>query len=620
MNENINIRIIGNPAAYPATATAEIESKNILLSLLNARFIKGEIRTMDKYPNSDGILDITDNEQLPIGKIDIQLKTLSPSNYNSPRFQCERNYFVYCQNSTLPTILIAVDRHNKKAYWRHIDKPTLEEVFEKMKGESYSLTLPVENCIDGVNEEYVSAWTQKAREVFEKVWNHDFLKEQKKQLEAKVTDLDSKLQTPIRLPVADLKDIHRFMDAYNYILDIEFGAAKQILYPDYWKIGIGILRYEHGNIQYLLYPVEFRKEQTLVKEVKPGDYEDIMRSMYERDVLLLANLNSRNDIRDLPLSYAYSLLESDILGVAGKYSFPIQDNFIAHEYLISFIDRYHAYLDMEVDLDSYALKELKYKLYSVLPMLVATGKNFADWVVDHNEDIDSYHGWQFSDNRKKKLIESIKKLNEGFVPKVKVTITSRLYNIDLITNYINWLEKNGITKAIRQYQTGQFNDKMYGVESWKTWNKEVLWSNTKLFVQHFHKLYDKYICAHLPYIKDFLKIVANEDTTIVYLFHFADDHKSTPHMEVYYLRPAKPKKGEIFCMLVEDPNNPINRKKYFIEEKYDCVFNEEEYQIIRMNAQSLDFMFEISPTYALINDKLSDKLKSFFAKKRREQN
>ena len=48
--------------------------------------------------------------------------------------------------------------------------------------------------------------------------------------------LEEKLENPIHFPVPLLKIFHGFLDHYNYILDREFGAIKQILYPDYWKI------------------------------------------------------------------------------------------------------------------------------------------------------------------------------------------------------------------------------------------------------------------------------------------------------------------------------------------------------------------------------------------------
>jgi hypothetical protein len=87
-------RIIdGSPAPYPSTTPAEIDSRNIFLNLIDSQFIKADIRHLDKYPNSDGIIEITTESQHPVGKIDIQLKTMKLKNYASPKFQCERSFF-----------------------------------------------------------------------------------------------------------------------------------------------------------------------------------------------------------------------------------------------------------------------------------------------------------------------------------------------------------------------------------------------------------------------------------------------------------------------------------------------------------------------------------------------
>jgi hypothetical protein len=610
--------IEGNPAGYPSTSPSEQDSKNIFQGLINTKYIRGELRVMDKYPNSDGILDITDEEGHPLGKIDFQLKTLQPRNYSKPAYQCERRFFVYCQNSTLPVILAVVNQQEKKAYWRHIDHNTLLEVSQRMTGESYSLSIPLENCIDGVQEEYISDWTKMVIEYRDKVWNYDSLKEQKKAVEQQLKELDSKMQNPTNLPLPVLKDVHEFLDRYNYILDREFSVVKQVLYPDYWKIGIGITKYEYNHIQFLLYPVEFKKAQILVKEIKPHDYVDIDKEMMEGNILLLANLNSENKIKESPSQYAYDLLEDSILRIAGKYNFPISDEGLAHEYLISFIDRYHIYLDMEKNSDSYSLKDLKYKLYSVLPMLVGSGHGFANWVVEYNHNIDSYNKFNPSQSHKRSIQESIKKINEGFMPKVKVTITSELYNIDLISYYINFLEQKGIRYTERKYQIEQYDSKIIGVEFWKTWNKEPLWTNVKLFYKTFYGLYEGYIKKHFPYIQDFLKIVRNDETTVIHIFRFDETHQSRPYMEVYHLRPTRyQKKGEVLCFLEEDPNNPIDRKKYFIDRKFDCTINDKEYEIMSMHVQLLDFMFDISPTYSLINKNLNEKLRQFFVDRKR---
>ena len=613
MQEEASKLIDGQPAPYPSTSAAEVESKNIFQGLIDTNFVRGEVRVMDKYPNSDGILEITNAERITVGKIDIQLKTLQTKNYASPSYQCERSFFSYCENSPLPVILVAVNRQDKKAYWLHIDAATLKDVASKMTGESYNISFPVENCIDGVKREYIEKWTEKAKEIVTKVWNYDTLREQKRTIETQLEELNHRLQNPTKLPLQALRAIHNYLDKYNYILDIEFSSVKEILYPNYWKIGIGIIKYTFADIQYILFPVEYKKEQTLIKEVVFDENTDIGLEMMNGNILVFVSSKDINDLRDYPVQTAYKSLENSILGVAGKYKFPIPDDFIAHEYLVSFIDRNYVYLDMEAGQDSYSLSELKYMLFKVLPVLAATELNFAGWVTECNHGIDSYSNWKTSSHFKKKVADAIKRVKEGFVPKVKVTITSELYNIDLITNYIDYLQNKGFNSANRQYEPGQFDEAKYGnaIPFKDTWNRNVLWKNIQLFFRQYYESYNKYIGTHFSHIQHLLQIIPAETGAVICLL-ITDEAKGGPYLEMYYLRPDKLAENELYFFVDTDIDNPIDRKKFFLKDKYDCIINSKDYQIMEMHVQTLDFMFEISPTYALINQKLQERLQEFF--------
>lgn len=616
MDDESDKIIEGKPAAYPHTSTAESDSRNIFQDLLNPQFIKGDIRVMDKIPNSDGILEITDQENYPIGKIDIQLKTLSKSNYSNPKYQCKRSFFAYCRTNALPVFMVVVNREDRKAYWRHIDAATLKEVKENMKGDSYMLSISIQNCIDKQDEKYITEWSLKAKEAWEKYWMFDSLELRKKELEEKLTELHSKLQNPVNLPSYALKEIHKFLDEYNYIIDKEFGSVKLVLYPDYWKIGMGIIRYQFGDVRFILYPVEYDKSQLLIKEVDPS-YDYLGKEMMQGNVLMWTGMENTESIATYPIPYAYKLLEDSILGITGTYNFPLADLFLANEYVISFIDRYHQYLNLEQGKPTYSLKDLKYMLYNVIPMLAATNHTFADWVIKHNHDIDSYDTFRAYENHRKRIEEAIKKIKQGFQPKVSVTVTSERYNIDLVHYYISLLEKKGIEVATRQYQLNQRNEEMYGVDLWRTWNKEPLSQNLKFFFQNFYRLYEAYITTHFPYISHYLNIIKNKEITLVHVFHFDDLYLGRPQMEVYHLRPEIAETGSVFCYLAEDPDNPIDREKYFSDRQLDCQINGKKYHMVRMHGQPLEFMFTDSPIYTLIKERLKEKMKDLFNKKKK---
>lgn len=615
--DNIRNKIIsGDPAGYPATAATETESRNILMNLLNTKFIKGEIKVLDKYPNTDGILEITDVNQLPLGKIDVQLKTLQPKNYKKPCYQCERSFFVYCENSALPVILIVVNRTERKAYWRHIDSVTIQEVSEKIVGNSCAVSIPIENCIDGLNEAYISAWTEKAMKTAEKVWNYDWLHEQKKELDRQLAEMDTKFKTPTNLPINILKGLHNYLDKYNYILDFEFYSIKEILYPNYWKIGMGVLKFEGEHFRYVLYPIEYTKEQTLVKEVV-FEEEDIFEEMSNGNIIVLAHSSTNADLMKYPLQKAYTSLEDSLMQTISKYNFPVKNSFLAQEYLISFIDRYCIYMDMEKDQQSYSIEEITFKLYSVLPMLAAIEFTYADWVKDCSHGIDSYSSWKTSEVHKKKIRNCIKKIEEGFVPLVKVTITSEIYSMDLLAYYINFLQSIGQNLIIRQYQSGQYNKEMFGVDFKKTWDKDILWLNTKTFFKYFFQIYETYITDHFSYLKPYLQIAESEISIVC--IYISNVEKGGPYLELYSLRPYLPETSQHYCFFDMDPSNPIDREKFYLRNQFDCTLDGKKYQIVSMQVRPLNFMFEPSATYAFLKINLMEKFKKFFNSKKEKK-
>jgi hypothetical protein len=104
---------IHNPAPYSNTDTDETEAINVLVSLLDTHLIKHNIQSRDKFPNYDGTLEIVNEKQIPIGKIDIQVRKI-PKSQN--KYSCSSKLVGYSVKSTLPFILICVDIDNQKAF------------------------------------------------------------------------------------------------------------------------------------------------------------------------------------------------------------------------------------------------------------------------------------------------------------------------------------------------------------------------------------------------------------------------------------------------------------------------------------------------------------------------
>lgn len=614
--DNQNKELIeGLPAGYPATSSSEIESRNILQFLLGSKHIRGEIKVMDKYPNSDGILEIIDEARIPIAKIDIQLKTLEEKNYKTPKYQCDRSFLAYCQNSILPVILFVVNVDEKKAFWLHVNRAVILEASNKINGNSVSISIPVQNCIDGVTSSHFYEWGKIAKEIRKKIWNYDSMFEQQKSLELRLNNIIEKTENPLSLPLPITRELHKFLDEYNYILDIEFTAIKNILYPNFWKIGMGIISYTLTELDFVMYPIEYNKNQTLIKEVELNEKTDLFAELSAGNILQYSRLSNSEKIRNYPKQYAYEDLDDVILKTVQQNNLPIPDVFLANEYLISFIDRYHLFLGFEKFSQEYSLKDLKFRLNSLLPLVIAIENNFAEWVTECSYSIDSYSSFMPSDFHRRTVITAQKMIKEGTEPKVKVTIVSELYNLELINFYIDLLFELSNNTIRRVYQINQKGKEKIGEVSWKAWNKDALCNNFQIFINNFHRCYQLYIEEHFPRLKKTLKISEEDYLSLFYLLNFDDTKATEPVLEIYYLRPLKREQPCIYFFKIEE--SPINRYKYWVAREFDCTVNEQDYTIVRMEGMRIDFMFDISPTYSYIKKVLLEKLKKYFSESKK---
>ncbi|WP_276134536.1 DUF4365 domain-containing protein [Polluticoccus soli] len=609
--------IDAKPAGYPYTSSTEQEVRDIFHVLLDRKFIKGDVRTLDKVPNSDGILEITDNEQFPIGKIDIQLKTLQPKNYKKPSYQVETSLLAYCDISVIPVILIVVNRDDKKAYWKYFDRKTLIETSQRIKGKSVSIAIPIENCLDGTNNLYVADWIKIAKESIDKIHGYDEVLDVNSKLKESLEKLQTRLEAPTNLPVQVLKEIHEFIDIYNYILDREFNFVKKYLYPNYWKIGIGVFKYDADEFNYLLYPVEFKKEQTLVKSVKREDYDDIFQELYDGTILSIASKFSPEIIKETPWVYAYKELEKTINETIDKYTFIVPDEFSANEYLISFIDTFCDYLDFIPGLDSYSLKDLKLKLFSILPMLEAESGYYADWVKEDRVNIDHRAKISNQEFHRKKIQSAIEMISINHRPKVEVSLDSRLYSFNALKFYVILLEELGFDNAVRVY-ANDVNERRYSLYPWQKWSKETLWGNFKQLKQNFSRVFEKCLNEYFPNIKEYLNYPESSEYSLVHVLNYteSDSVNSRPHLETYHLRPFLPEIGEQYFYFIEDEQQPINREKYWLDRKFDVTISKRKYRITMVQGRPIDFMFKTSPMNELLKMVIKDRLKDFFKQRK----
>ena len=176
-------RIINSdPAPYPKTNTSELNAVLDFLTIIDRDRVKPDAKFLDKIPNTDGQVEIVNASQIPLGKLEIQIKNLEEKNRTKPKYQCKNNFLAFCEQSILPVLLILVDTKNSIAYWHHVDKITLENLAKKIKKDSVNLDFNKNNIIQKDNINYIDKWSEIIESYQKKLYDYDFLEMQNEKL------------------------------------------------------------------------------------------------------------------------------------------------------------------------------------------------------------------------------------------------------------------------------------------------------------------------------------------------------------------------------------------------------------------------------------------------------
>ncbi|MBD0383887.1 DUF4365 domain-containing protein [Paenibacillus sedimenti] len=152
------------PATHPLNNFRDIESVGFALYLLGKhRRAIAQTATVDKWPNTDGIIDLLSINGELIGKFDIQIKKL-PDDHNMV-FDLPVKYLSYCLKvASEPTITLMVDTINEKIYWFHVTKEWIQASNYSENKETVRIPLSDDRCLDRSNISYLTHWEEIAKE------------------------------------------------------------------------------------------------------------------------------------------------------------------------------------------------------------------------------------------------------------------------------------------------------------------------------------------------------------------------------------------------------------------------------------------------------------------------
>ncbi len=330
------------PKQYPANDSSEQDAKTVLESLVDSHFVKLDIRTRDKVPNVDGTIELVNEKSVPIGKLDIQLRSI-PKGHTS--YNCEVSLAAYGKVSTLPVLLVCVDTVNKCAYWKHIN-PYMPELKGKEKQQSF--TVYFSNGADNIDQSgiYIKKWLDIAN-------NYQICIEKYPSLSVgNIQKLSPETIDPV-----ELEFFQKFIDTINNLLDNDFPVFKEIVFPGVWKLGVGIISSSEHHIQYQIYSIPYKEPAPLVCKLSKGllftnkwDKNAISETQTSKDALLD------------PQQAGKKFVEERIVAVCTSKLLPIYGHEISSDILFNFVDRYHLILGIEPCLNQYSVQDLSIAL------------------------------------------------------------------------------------------------------------------------------------------------------------------------------------------------------------------------------------------------------------------
>jgi aspartyl-tRNA synthetase len=183
-------------------------------------------------------LEVINNIQRPIGKIDVQIKKLSDKNLQNPKYQCELGFLRFCEINIPSVLLILVDTTNEVSYWRLIDNAFLKGLNIKKGKKSITVDVPKNNIIRKGDNSYVEEWIKIIENRREKLVYFDVQKEELQKLQGAYRIISENSDPLLGLEREEFKNIHKFLDNLNMYLDTYFPIIKEMYYNSCWKLGI----------------------------------------------------------------------------------------------------------------------------------------------------------------------------------------------------------------------------------------------------------------------------------------------------------------------------------------------------------------------------------------------
>jgi len=342
------------PAPYSNTDFQENESVFLFESKIDRKYIKTQIRTRDKIPNADGYIEIVDEDNVPIYKFEVQIRTIKN---NQKIYYCPIETVCYTNVTTLPILLILVDIIQKVVYWKHLIKTNARQ---SKKKKSYIFDLSEYDIIGNKND-YITKWKIIAENYIEKI--------QTISENAILLDTSEEIYPPKNLSQEAIIYFQKYIDRINYLLDHHYSIVKQVYFSKYWKLGVSV--YEFGtDVSFEIRGIPYGKSDLLVSEIEKKEEWMSSKKFLHRIYFLKMEDDSEKRASEFVLQYAKKVFDRKLLLPVGQK--------LTEEYVYFVISKCYYMFGLEKK-DSYNVNDISNGLNKYLLLWVSIALDHIDY-------------------------------------------------------------------------------------------------------------------------------------------------------------------------------------------------------------------------------------------------
>ncbi|MFD2602598.1 DUF4365 domain-containing protein [Flavobacterium suzhouense] len=598
--------IKAKPAAYPLTNTPEVEAVRMLEYIIDKERLKTSLSVLDKVPNIDGHIEVVTEHQHPIGKLEVQVKYLPKKSYGKPRYQCDLQFLSYCENSIMPVLLIVVNTQDEKAYWIHLSRNFLHDITGKIRGKTVSVGIPMENVISRAQDSYLASWISIIEDYKTRLINYDGVKSELERITT-VHAAMKKLSNPaIGLDKSEFKEIHLFLDYYNHFLDHDFSIIKEVFYKEYWKIGVAYSRYEERGLSYSLYPISYSTNDVQIKHIA----NDEVRSL--KNILNRVSNHTTNPIKYKPKELAYEYIISDLKKVVDNEMLLPINEFIAVEYIISFLDRFDEVTGFNPGQKSYQLQEIRYLLDTYLPLFIEQYLENDDPHEEITFELDHFR-WHVFEEEIVQVHEKLKERLASGSAKVTLTnlkITSSSFNMEYLCNLIQHLENSGFRAITRHYPIRKY-PQLESYFTWQVYNDSDVKQATETIFNNLPPIYDRFVTEYFPNLASELSFYSFFDRLVVNIEPLDPDNiRGGYGIQMIYLKTLDGERKNRADVYMLGKDVPVVSFEIFRREK-NVSIDGHRYEIVSSSSSHLDNIFRDLPMLDYLYDTLKNRLENY---------